>query len=629
MSRFLIVAFGALLLAQNPTPPTSSAQPPSGQQPSGQQPSAQPPSVQPPPGQQPAGQQAQRPPVFRGGTNQVRVDVTVLDKKGEPVTGLTKDDFQVLEDGQPQSIETLKLIEANGSAPEDDTSLEIRSPAHAAQEAARDDVRVFVVFWDEYHIGQMLPATRAREALSAFVQTAFGPTDLVAVMDQLTPTDAIHLTRDRRELADQVHQLKGRLGVYLPARSAMEEAQLYRGPGVEIVRAQVTASALDSTINYLGSIKEGRKSILLVSQAIGPLGPSPQDSVDWLDQAIREANANNVTIYSLDPRGLDMNLSHSDILISLASQTGGKQFNNNFPAESLKEIVKNSSAFYLLGYVSAKNPEDGKFHKIAVHVKRPGLEVKARTGYFAPSLVQIEAAAKKLAENTAPPEIAKALSPLADDAAVPLTGDLWAGAGPGSDNVPSITVVWSPRGVDRLSKKGWLRASGDDGHVYFDGPFDNRVTFNAAPGQLHLRHQLIEADGSRSDRQESSLEVPDFKAAVAVTTPVVYRARTPLELRTLLAATDPSPYAGRQFDRTDRVLVRFSVLGSGAGDATVTAHLLGKTGRALATLPLKSAQNGYELDLPLGSIAHGDYVIAFEVSHGADQVRQLVPFRVN
>jgi hypothetical protein len=110
---------------------------------------------------------------------------------------------------------------------------------------------------------------------------------------------------------------------------------------------------------------------------------------------------------------------------------------------------------------------------------------------------------------------------------------------------------------------------------------------------------------------------------------VLYRARTPLELRALLAATDPSPYAGRQFARTDRVLVRFAVLGPGAPDATVAAHLLGKTGRALATLPLKAVPNGYELDLPIGSIAHGDYVIAFEVSHGADQARQLVPFRVN
>ena len=574
---------------------------------------------------------AQQRPVFRGGTSQVRVDVTVLDKKGEPVTTLTKADFEVLEDGQPQSIDTVKLVEADGNARDDragDMSLDIRSTSHAEAEAARDDVRVFVVFWDEYHIGQMVPTIRAREALENFVQTAFGPTDLVAVMDQLTPTDAIRFTRDRRALADQVHQLKGRQGIYVPPRSAVEEAQMYRGPGIEFVRAQVTASALESTIAYLGSIKEGRKSILFVSQTIGPLGPSQQDTIDWLDNAIRQANANNVTIYSLDPRGLEMNLRHSDVLLTLANQTGGKQFTNNYPAASLKEIVKNASAFYLLGYTSAKNPADGKFHKIAVHVKRPGVEVKARTGYFAPSQAEMDAAAKKAAENTAPPEITKALAPLASAPNVPVSGDLWAGAKPGPEGSPSIIAVWTPR-AGAPAQTSWLRASGDDGHVYFDGPFDGRVTFNVAAGTLHLRHQLIEADGSRSDRQESTIDVPDFKASVALTTPVVFRARTPFELRSMLAAADPLPYAGRQFDRTDRVLVRFAVTGSGAADATVTAHLLSRTGAALTALPLKTAAAGYELDLPLGSIAQGDYVISFEVSRGADQAKQLVPFHIN
>lgn len=575
--------------------------------------------------------QPQRPPVFRGGTSQVRVDVTVLDKKGEPVTNLTKDDFEVLEDGQPQSIETLKLIEATGTPSADraeDMSLDIRSQSQAESEAARDDVRVFVIFWDEYHIGQMVPAIRARDALTGFVQTAFGPTDLVALMDQLTPTDAIRFTRDRRALADQVHQLKGRQGVYLPPRSAMEEAQMSRGPGIEIARAQVTASALESTIDYLGSIKEGRKAIVFVSQSIGPLGFSPQDTFDWLAHAIREANANNVTIYSLDPRGLDMNLRHSDVLISLANETGGKQFQNNYPAEALKEIVKNASAFYLLGYSPAKNPADGKFHKIAVHVKRPGVEVKARTGYYAPSLAEMDAATKKAEANKPPPDISKALAPFVSDPNVPITGDLWAGAAAGPDGAASITAVWTSR-APAPSESSWLRASGDDGHVYFDGPFQGRVTFTAAAGTLHLRHQLIEADGSRTDGRESTVDVPDFRAPIAMTTPALFRARTPLELRGLLAASDPVPYAGREFDRTDRVLVRFRVVGSAAADATVAAHLLSKVGGALATLPLRTAPAGYELDLPLGSIAHGEYVISFEASHGADRAKQLVPFRVN
>src|SRR6187399_1120199 len=84
-----------------------------------------------------------------------------------------------------------------GGTPADDMSLPIRSSFHAAAEAARDDIRVFVIFWDEYHVGEMAPAIRARQALSNFVQFAFGPTDLVALMDQLTPTDAIRFTRDR------------------------------------------------------------------------------------------------------------------------------------------------------------------------------------------------------------------------------------------------------------------------------------------------------------------------------------------------------------------------------------------------------------------------------------------------
>lgn len=582
--------------------------------------------------QQPPAGQDQRPPVFRAGTNQVRVDVTVLDKKGTPLTNLTRDDFELLEDGQPQSIETIKLIEASGQPSgdrADDMSLEIRSPAHAAQEAARDDVRVFVVFWDEYHIGQMVPAMRARDALTNFVQTAFGPTDLVAVMDQLTPTDSIRLTRDRRVLADQVHQMKGRLGVYVPPRSPMEEAQLSQG-SIEILRSQVTASAVESTIEYLGSIKEGRKSILLVSQTMGQVGYGQEDTMNWLDSTIREANANNVSIYSLDPRGLDMNLRHSDVLISLAENTGGKQYSNNYPAESLKEIVRNSSAFYLLGYVSAKNPADGKFHKISVKVKRPGVDVKARTGYFAPSAAAIDAAAKKAEENRAPPEITKALAPLVSDPNIPASGDLWAGAKPGADGAPSITAVWTPRPGVKGSPSGWLHATGDDGHVYFDGPIEDRVTFSAAAGTLHVRHQVVETDGSRSDRQESTLDVPDFRATgVAMTNPVLYHARTPLELRALLAAADPTPFAGRQFDRTDRVLIRFAVTGAGAADATVTAHLLSKTGAALAALPIKTAPSGYELDLPLGSIAHGEYVISFEASHGADQAKQLLSFRVN
>jgi len=587
---------------------------------------AQPPAAAPPPQSG-----SQQPPVFRGGTANVRVDVTVIDKKGAPVTDLSKDDFEVREDGVPQVVDTLKMIHATGEAPDDDVSLPIRSPEHAAVEAARDDIRLFIIFWDEYHVGQFIPAIRGREALMNFVQTAFGPTDLVALMDQLTPTDAIRLTRDRRELAEQVRKLQGRQGVYLPPRSAVEEAQLYQMRDVERLRAQVTATALESTIAFLGQIKEGRKSIIFVSQTIGRLGSTPSDSYQWLEGAVRLANANNTTIYTFDPRGLDMNIRASDILQSLAENTGGRQFTGNTPATALRSVVREASAFYLIGYRSEKNPADGKFHKIAVHVKRPGVEVKARTGYFAPSLVEMDTARKKAAESEAPPEISKALSTLVDAPHMTTTGDLWAGATRGPAGAPRVTAVWTPRDGEVMGNVT-LHATTDDGKVLFDGPITGgSVSFDAPPGTLHLRRSLSETGGELKDRQDGTLDVPDFaKAPLSIATPALWRARTPIELRAIQGAAPPTAFAGRQFSRTDRVIVRFEVYGASAADATVTVVLLNKQGAKLAAMPLRKTDAGpYEIDLPIASIARGEYVFEFDASAGADKAKALLSFRVN
>ena len=103
MGKALGVALGLLLLAQNPPAQNPPAPTAPAQTPAPQNPAA-----------------SQQPPVFRGGTANVRVDVTVLDKKGNPVTDLTKDDFEVREDGAPQVVDTIKMIRATGEAPDDD-----------------------------------------------------------------------------------------------------------------------------------------------------------------------------------------------------------------------------------------------------------------------------------------------------------------------------------------------------------------------------------------------------------------------------------------------------------------------------------------------------------------------------
>ena len=395
-------------------------------------------------GQQAGDQEPQRPPTFRTGTNLVRVDVSVLDRDGKPIRSLTQDDFELRENGEVQSISSFKLVEATGE-PTDDLSLPIRSPQHAATEAARDDVRLFVIFWDEYHIDQFGSAVRAREQLTNFVLEAFGPTDLVALMDQLTPISALRFTRDRRDLANQVHNLRGRRGLYIPARSAIEEAHLRNGQDVERIRSQVTATALKSTIMHLGTLRPGRKAVVFVSETLGRLG---QDGIRVLSDLIRTANDNNTAIYTVDPRGLQAGGGGfggaSPLLASLADATGADAIVSNDFNHALRRVVLTSSSFYLLGYSPKDSQLDGKFREIKVRVKQGGFQVRARNGYWAPRGADLDRARAVALAAALPSPVAKAFKELTPDNSRRPT-EFWVGLAPGADNTSKVNLAWTPR----------------------------------------------------------------------------------------------------------------------------------------------------------------------------------------
>jgi hypothetical protein len=72
------------------------------------------------------------------------------------------------------------------------------------------------------------------------------------------------------------------------------------------------------------------------------------------------------------------------------------------------------------------------------------------------------------------------------------------------------------------------------------------------------------------------------------------------------------------------------VFGASAADATVTVTLLSRLGAKLAAMPLKKTAAGpYEIDLPIGSVGRGEYVFQIDASHGADQAKALLSFKVN
>ena len=580
----------------------------------------------------------QKPPTFRSGTNVVRVDVTVTDRGGNLVRTLTADDFEVLEDGTPQPITSFKLLEATGH-PTDDLSLPIRSPEHAAAEAARDDMRVFLIFWDEYHIGEFVSSLRAREQLTKFVLDSFGPTDLVAFMDQLTTLDGIRFTRDRRALAEHVHRLKGRRGVYVPPRSVLEEAHLQYMRDIEGIRAQITVGALKAAMLHLGSLREGRKSLILITESLGPLR---DQATGVMSDLMRTANDTNTAVVWVDPRGLQTGtmgvrsfagISSTDLLQSLSRASGGEAINTNDMVGPLRRIVRQASAFYLLGYSGSNTPMDGKFHQIRVRVKRQGVDVRSRAGYWAPRVSDVTRAREAAAAAVLPPAIARAFAELPPEPAR-RPAELWIGFSPAADGPGSaVTVAWTPRAIigNRTAASVDVEASADSTPVH-SGVIDQKgVTFNAPTGPLTLTFIVRDANGDLIDREVRNVSVPQPSlATLALSTPVVFRARNPVELRAL-SQSSPPVYAGREFQRLDhRVRVSVALYGSKSDGAVVSARLLGVRGTALSELPVQSAGTAglYHVDLTPSSISRGQFVIAIQAEKGTERVEAMVPFRL-
>jgi VWFA-related protein len=583
--------------------------------------------------QQPQEPSPPQPPTFRVEANLVRVDVTVVDRHGEPVTTLTADDFAVEEDGIAQTVQSFKFVSADGQrSAGDDDSLAIRSPEHAAAEAARDDVRVFVIFWDEYHISRFAEAIKGRRALTDFVTTAFGPADLVALMDPLLPVDALKFTRDRRELSEKIAKLEGRFGVYMPTRSAAEDNML-QSRDIARLRSEVVISALRSAAVHLGSIKEGRKAIIFMSQGLTGLGLEQMQQISELTET---ANNNNTAIYTVDPSGLTG--GNTDLLRTIAENTGAEAFvNTNAPERALRQVVREASAFYLLGYASSRNPLDGKFHKIGVKVRRPGIDVRARKGYWAPDATQIEHARTEAAAAEAIPSDVTSAMTVLSAARAERSVDVWVGAGRGDAGAAAVTVAWTPRAAaghgDAPARNVSVVVKGAGGDRSFDAALDaGSLSFPSPPGTLQLQTTVRDAGGNILDEDRRPFVVPDFSSqSLAIGAPLVLRARTAAEARALGGVRQVTPFAGREFIRTDRLFVRFAIYGTAASDAEVSARLTNKAGAALLDLPLTrrtASETEYQLELPLASIARGDYLIAVAAAHGEERTRALVPVRV-
>jgi VWFA-related protein len=605
----------------------------------GQQPPPAPPPAQAAPAPQEPDAGAEVPqPTFRAGVDLIRVDVTVRGARDLPVDDLQAGDFEVEEDGVRQTVETVQFVRLSGARTSDlKDPPQIRSQAHATMEAARDDVRLFAIFLDDYHIDREPTITLTlRKHLEAFVRS-LGPNDLVAMMEPLTPLTALTFTRDRNALLAWVKQFEGRRGQYFPVKSAVEEEQLRR-TDLRLVRAEVTYNALEAIVTRLGGLKEGRKSVLFVSQ-----GPPSFDAMNrvqpLLQNVLQAANRGSVMVHALDPRSLGApNGGDVNTLRILSAETGGRAIvNTNDPSEQLAGVVEDQSAYYLLGYAPQRTLADGRFHKIAVKVKRGGVRVTARKGYWAPAEKELTAAVAA-AGTPEMPGLGKALDSLAGGNA-PAALDVWTGAARAGEGRTRLTVTWGPgrrarQGeAPRAARMTVEPVSAGDGTTALAEPRDigdaHAATFDLPPGPIKLRFTAVDEGGDTVDRWTQSLTVPAFPDdGLALATLRFLRAQSPGQMRMIEATPNPTPAATRLFRRTERVLVDIPYYANGH-PPVISAELLGKDGRKLAalTVPAPDGERA-RLPLPIGSLAPGTYVLKVVASAGEAQAEQLAAFTV-
>ncbi len=639
--------------------------------------------TQEPPRQDPPAQQ----PTFRARVDSVSVDVIVLDRAGKPVTDLKQEEFEIRESNKVQKIETFKLVQTDDGR--DGPPLrDILSIQDQQREAANDQNRLFAIFLDDYHV-RRTNSLRAREQLSRFV-SELSPRDLVAVSYPLTPAGALTFSRNHGGTAAAIANFEGRKYDYTPRNPFEERYQLQPPELLERMRNELTISGLESLCTFMGSMREGRKTILLVSEGLSgtlPVGvrttgnlvgasPVPQsssqaffNSADLLGQfrmLFVAASRANTSIYTLDPRGLatgefdlaDRVASEADRQVMtesldslriIADNTDGRAIvNRNDPAPDLKRMVQDNSAYYLLGYTTTAAPRDGKFHEIQVRVKRRDVDVRARKGYWAYTAEDAERASAP-SKPAAPRDVVAALDDLAG--VVEPSGRspvvLWLGAtrGPDADGKAVVTFAWEPSPgtpdpgevVDRVN----VTVNSIHGDVLFKGPVakdpqaprpGGTVTFQAPPGEVRARVIAENAKGMRLETAEATILVPDFSTpGPTITTPFVFRGRTARDLQVVRASTAPVPSASRVFSRTERLLVRFDAYGPAGTAPAITMRLLNKNGDSMASLPPPApgaSPNTFQAEFALAPLPPGDYLIEIAAASGSDTTRKLLAIRV-
>ncbi len=389
----------------------------------------------------------QQPPGFRSGVQVVEVDVRVFDKDGRFVTTLTRDDFEILEDGVPQQLVAVSLVDAPAAAAPGVEQAAAPPPAvgqTSNRQPATSNRHTWVFFFDLNHLTPGGGFDRARAAAADFIRDRFRDGDLAGVVAGSSLVNN-RLTTVREELVAAVNGLKPGTGsrnrqIELTREwprllNEDEAAQIVDNRKDAIERAVMRACQDDPSAcarvspepdvrqkaqRLIGDIRRATLETLTAVNALASglarmAGPktivflSDGFSISGVDTTLRgvvgQAARAGARVYAIDVRGLNRGRgagiidqeivdnelggppsfdAQADGPNSLAVDTGGMMIrNDNNIGRALDTIAADANRYYVIGYQPANTAFDGKYRKIEVRVKREGVRVRARRGYLA------------------------------------------------------------------------------------------------------------------------------------------------------------------------------------------------------------------------------------------------------
>ena len=338
--------------------------------------------------------------VIRSNSRLVVLDVVVTDKAGHPVTGLTKDDFRVLEDGKPQVIANFEPADAHfDNAATSPASVDAKKAPASFVAADRPET---ILVLDELNTS-FVDASFGWQMLIKYLRkqpaTLADPTSIMVLTKQRL-TKIADLTQNTAVLLDKARKIE----LELPSHSA--ENGIQGAADLMLTSLLALDEIALSTAN-----RQTHKNVIWIGTGFPILSSYGVDFVDrerFLSYIRYTANwmqETRTTIYTIDPRGLPVDetviftsnlgstfvgqdfgsVSGELMFESLAPATGGKIFRNRNDVDvALATAAANGATYYTLAYYPQNPSFDGKFRKIDVQIEdRPELIRTTQQGYYA------------------------------------------------------------------------------------------------------------------------------------------------------------------------------------------------------------------------------------------------------